>query len=140
VWTWSTRQDVGFIRRHQVQETAVHRWDMQDAATSTPPEPIDAEPAADAIDEFLTYQVPFAVADGSKLPGTVHLHCTDAEGEWFVHENGRLERAHIKGDVALRGTASDLLLALYARIDLDTLDVIGNAKVATHFIESLDLD
>ena len=38
VWTWAlgeSNHTVGFVRRHQVQETAVHRWDIQSAATST---------------------------------------------------------------------------------------------------------
>src|SRR6266568_8509010 len=32
VWTWaidSSDHNVGFIRRHQVQEAAVHRWDIE---------------------------------------------------------------------------------------------------------------
>ena len=41
VWTWSPpHQHVGFIRRHQVQEAAVHRWDIQHAAGQAP-DPLD---------------------------------------------------------------------------------------------------
>src|SRR5579859_3850043 len=33
VWTWAPlQQDVGFVRRHQVQEAAVHHWDAEQAA------------------------------------------------------------------------------------------------------------
>jgi uncharacterized protein (TIGR03083 family) len=33
VWTWApARADVGFVRRHQVQEAAVHHWDAANAA------------------------------------------------------------------------------------------------------------
>src|SRR4051812_49387118 len=38
-WTWALQEsdhNVGFIRRHQVQEAAVHRWDIQCAATGAP--------------------------------------------------------------------------------------------------------
>ena len=39
VWTWAVDESdhsVGFIRRHQVQEAAVHRWDLQTAANLVP--------------------------------------------------------------------------------------------------------
>ena len=66
--------------------------------------------------------------------GSVHLHCTDVDGEWFVHPDGRVEPIHAKGDVALRGGASDLLLAVYGRVPLDQLDVIGDRAVAQAFL------
>lgn len=137
VWTWSTQRDVGFIRRHQVQETAVHRWDLQNAARHQSPDPLDREVAHDAIDEFLTFSLPRR-RPGS-LPGTVHLHATDGEGEWFIDTEGNVERAHAKGDVAVRGSASDLLLALYARIDLDGLEVFGDPAIAQYLVDSIDL-
>jgi uncharacterized protein (TIGR03083 family) len=140
VWTWAPQQNVGFIRRHQVQETAVHRWDMQDAATSDPPTPIDPEAASDSIDEFLTYSLPMGLSKVERLEGSVHLHCTDTEGEWFVHQDKRVERLHEKAAVAMRGTASDLLLTLYARVDLDQIEVIGDESIARHLIEHIDLE
>ncbi|MGA8296372.1 MAG: hypothetical protein WB770_04955 [Acidimicrobiales bacterium] len=72
------------------------------------------------------------------LSGSVHLHCTDVTGEWFIEPNGTVNRAHANGDVAVRGTASDLLLALYNRIPIDGLDVIGNTSVARHLVERVD--
>src|SRR4051794_18336577 len=134
VWTWSAQQDVAFVIRHQVQETAVHRWDAQ-TATGIDVEPIAADLAADAIDEFLTLARPAVTKDSPPLPGSVHLHCTDVDGEWFVHPDGRVEPIHAKGDVALRGAASDLLLALYSRVPLDDLDVIGDRGVAETFLD-----
>jgi uncharacterized protein (TIGR03083 family) len=142
VWTWAMNESdhtVGFIRRHQVQETAVHRWDMQDAATNQDPDPIDPEMASDAIDEFLSITLPWGVNHSKPLRGSVHLHCTDVAGEWFIERNGTVDRAHAKGDVALRGTASDLLLALYNRIDIDDLDVIGDATLARHLVERVEV-
>ncbi len=38
-------------------------------------------------------------------------------------------REHAKGDVAARGPASDLLLLLYGRLDLDAVEVLGDAAV-----------
>jgi uncharacterized protein (TIGR03083 family) len=141
VWTWALDEDshtVGFIRRHQAQEAAVHRWDLQSAASDDVPGPIDAEVAADAIDEFLTVSLPFGVNPSKPMSGSVHLHCTDIAGEWFIERDGHVDRAHARGDVALRGTASDLLLALYDRIPVDALDVIGNESLARHLVERVD--
>jgi hypothetical protein len=141
VWTWALDEsdhNVAFVRRHQVQEAAVHRWDMQSAATKGSADPIDPEVASDSIDEFLSVSLPFGVNHSKPLSGSVHLHCTDVAGEWFIERDGTVDRAHARGDVALRGTASDLLLALYDRISVDALDVIGNASLARHLVERVD--
>jgi uncharacterized protein (TIGR03083 family) len=141
VWTWALEDadhNVGFIRRHQVQEAAVHRWDLQAAATDGKPDPIAAEPASDSVDEFLAITLPWGVNEKKPLPGSVHLHCTDADGEWLIDPVGRLARAHAKGDVAVRATASDLLLALYNRVRIDDLDVIGDAAIARELVARVD--
>jgi hypothetical protein len=70
------------------------------------PDPVDPEVASDSIDELLAVTVPRGVSDNKPLPGRVHIHCMDTEGEWFIQPNGNVERIHAKGDVALRGTAS----------------------------------
>ena len=41
---------------------------------------------------------------------------------------------HAKGDCAIRGTANDILLALWRRIPLSQLDVVGDRDVAERFI------
>lgn len=141
VWTWvpdDSDHTVGFIRRHQVQEAAVHRWDIQSAASKSTPDPVGPEIASDCIDEFLAVQLPFVVNDTKPLSGSVHLHCTDVAGEWFIEPNGSVDRAHATGDVGIRGTASDILLALYDRISVDALDVTGNASLAHHLVERVD--
>jgi uncharacterized protein (TIGR03083 family) len=141
VWTWSPpHQTVGFIRRHQVQEAAVHRWDIQSAATQSPPDPIDVDTASDSIDELLAVTLPWGVTKDKPLPGTVHIHCTDTNGEWLVHPNGSVERGHAKGDVALRATASDLLLAAFKRIGMETIEIVGRQALAREFIERISTD
>lgn len=141
VWTWSPpHQTVGFIRRHQVQEAAVHRWDMQSAATTATPDPIDPEAASDAIDEVLAVTLPWSVDRDRPLPASIHLHCTDVDGEWFIHPDGRIEPIHAKGDVALRGTASDLLLVLFERLGVDALDVFGNEPLARQLVQRISTD
>jgi len=138
-WTWSPpNQTVGFVRRHQVQEAAVHRWDMQNAVTGAA-DPIDPQAASDSLDELLAVTLPLGVTEDEPLAGLVHIHCTDTDGEWLVHPNGRVEPVHAKGDVALRGTASDLLLAAYGRVGLDTIDVFGDPSLARTFLDRLEM-
>lgn len=139
VWTWSPpHQTVGFIRRHQVQEAAVHRWDIQRASTRGQPDPIDADAASDSIDELLSVTLPWEVSAEKPLAGSVHIHCIDTEGEWLVEANGKVEPIHAKGDAALRGTASDLLLVAYTRLPLATIEVIGDEAVARQLVERIN--
>jgi uncharacterized protein (TIGR03083 family) len=135
VWTWAARKDVGFVQRHQVQEAAVHRWDME-YATGEERAPIAAAIAADSIDEFLEVSLPFALRDVS-LPGSVHIHSTDAPGEWIVHADGTEAASREKGNVVLSGSASRLLLALYQRVPLRSLEVVGDPSVAEAFLSHL---
>ena len=142
VWTWALADadhTVGFVRRHQVQEAAVHRWDLEDAVGGAAA-PVDAEPAADAVDEMLAITLPWGVHADKPLPGTVHLHCTDVDGEWFIANDGQVERTHAKGDVAIRGGASDLLLGLYGRIPLERLEVIGDATLARELLDRINTE
>ena len=143
VWTWAPRGGtVGWIIRRMAQETAVHRWDAEAAAGRS--WSIDAELASDGIDEFLEHFTDRAADGAAPLGGTAHLHCTDVDGEWLVAEperGGRLEirREHAKGDVAVRGPASDLLLALWRRRPLEGLEVLGDRSVADHLLARTDL-
>jgi len=69
---------------------------------------------------------------------TMHLHATDVaesaagEGEWLVTlgpEGLTVDHKHAKGDVAVRGTASDLLLLLWNRVSADRCEVFGDAAL-----------
>jgi uncharacterized protein (TIGR03083 family) len=142
VWTWAlddSEHNVGFIRRHQVQEAAVHRWDIETAATGRP-QPIEPDVASDSVDEILAITLPWGARPDKPLRGSVHIHCTDTVGEWFVHPDGGVEPIHAKGDVAIRGTASDLLLALYARVPIGDLDLIGDTSLAHEFVARIDTE
>jgi hypothetical protein len=70
--------------------------------------------------------------------GSVHIHCGDVSGEWTIREaaDGVLDvtREHAKGDGAIRGAAGDILLALWRRTGLTSVDVIGDAAVAARFV------
>ena len=62
------------------------------------------------------------------MTGTLHVHCTDVEGEWTVDlASLDVARAHSKGDVALRGPAAEVLLHLLDRGDGG--EVFGDATV-----------
>ncbi|MDQ4059107.1 MAG: maleylpyruvate isomerase family mycothiol-dependent enzyme, partial [Actinomycetota bacterium] len=143
-WNWSGgEQVVSFWHRRMAQETAVHRWDAQNALGE--PAPIEPELAADGIDEIL---YAFMEGDRSVPPErSVHVHCTDAGletgGEWFVsmtEGEAVVTREHAKGDCALRGAASDLLLALWGRIPLDHVDLLGDRAAAEALIALLDTE
>jgi uncharacterized protein (TIGR03083 family) len=142
VWTWLKQQDVAFVVRRMAQETAVHRWDAERAARA--PSPIAAALASDGIDEFLTFMLPDARAGVARLAGSIHLHCTDTPGEWLVRpgDDGApvVTPEHAKGDAAMRGAASDLLLVLWRRLGLDAIDVIGDRSVAEGFVARTNND
>ena len=131
VWTFAPDdQTVAFWYRRMAHEAAVHRVDAQ--AAGGPPGTVPPELAVDGLDEaldlFLAARLGAGTLDGPEA--TVHLHATDAEGEWLVHlgpDGLDVERGHAKGDAAGRGTASDLLLWLWGRVPLDRLEVFGDA-------------
>jgi len=141
--------DVAFWFRRQAQEIAVHRWDAEDAITPGGATAITSDLAADGIDEWLEVFVPRFLArtdvPAELVGATVHIHCTDdgltpGTGEWLLRlgaDGPEVERAHSKGDAAVRGPASDLLLAAWHRVPLDhdRLDVVGDADRAKKILD-----
>lgn len=107
--------------RRQTVETALHRWDAQHALGSAP-DPVAAPVAAVGITEWCELQALRWPTITTELAGTIHLHATDGEGEWLIEARPgsfTWTEGHHKGDVAVRGTRSDLLLLLWARLDPD---------------------
>ncbi len=119
------------------------------AAGGAAPDPIAADGAADGIDEWARFflAVRWAQRFGDlpdDLAGrTIHIHGTDdpapVDGaEWLLTmrtDGVDVEATHAKGDVALRGPANDLLLALWRRRPLATLDVVGDGAVAERLLD-----
>lgn len=140
VWTWSDQHDVAFVIRRMAQETAIHRWDAEQAAGHLTA--VDGALASDGIDEFLEHFLPDAADGSAPIDGSVHIHCGDTPGEWTIRPavvGYDVTREHAKGDCALRGDASNLLLALWRRVGVDAIDVVGDSGIAERFLAATNL-
>jgi uncharacterized protein (TIGR03083 family) len=129
VWTWTNARNVAYWARRQAQEVAIHRWDAQHAAGAAAP--LATALAADGVDELLE-MLPFVPGERKGAGETIHLHCTDAPGEWLVRLGAgglEVERVHARGDAAARGPASDLDLFLWGRLPADALELFGDAAL-----------
>jgi uncharacterized protein (TIGR03083 family) len=137
VWTWSPDHTVRFWARRMAHEVAMHRWDAQRAAGDA--EPVERELAVDGIQEMFDLVPVRLAAEAPRGSGeTIHLHCTDGDGEWMVRfsENGLVvTNEHGKGDVAAKGTASDLLLLVWGRIPATAVEVFGDAALLDRWQE-----
>ena len=131
VWTSSQRMDTAqFWMRRMTQEAVMHRWDIEAAHGDS--QPIDAELAVDGIDEFYDFFIAERLPEAFSGEGSVHLHATDAKGEWMVTRKSdgvSVEKMHGKGDVAARGAASDLLLFVWNRKHHTALETFGNIEL-----------
>lgn len=123
-------------------ESTLHRWDVQNALPEQNPGPIEPEVAFNGIN-FLFSFLPAIRKNFQGPAGTgesFHFHRTDGEGEWLLTFNGNeldIKPLHAKGDVAIRGTASDLLLFLWRRISADRLEVFGDTALVKRYHELL---
>ena len=131
--TFAGPQNGHWWARRMAHETSVHRWDRQQALGAATP--IETELALDGIDEVLDTYLPrrFDHATFRSQGQTLHLHATDGAGEWMLTmkpDAVHCQRTHGKGDVALRGSASDLLLFVTSRLDPEQLDTFGQLELA----------
>ncbi|WP_329270322.1 maleylpyruvate isomerase N-terminal domain-containing protein [Streptomyces sp. NBC_01451] len=143
VWTWGWERSSGFWARRMAHEITVHRADA--TLTAGLPYEVAADIAADAIDEWLQIVEfgrrtdPDDPANELRGPGrSIHLHATDgspeSNAEWFVEfaEDGfAWRRGHEKATVALRGPLTDVMLAFYRRLPLDSpgLEILGDREL-----------
>lgn len=125
VWTFLGPRPAAWWLRRRCDEILVHRADAALALGL----PFTAAPelAADGLSELLDLCAALAAVRGVPLSlgedESVHLHATDPglgeSGEWTIRvTDGRLgwTHGHGKGTVAVRGDATDLLLAASRRI------------------------
>jgi uncharacterized protein (TIGR03083 family) len=135
-WTFVGPGTRRFWLRRQAMEVAVHRWDAEHALGTVAP--IDADIAADGVEEWLDVQSARWFRGGDPITGSVHLHATDGEGEWFVEVDGDRfvwRSGHHKGDVAVRAGRSDLMLLAWRRVDPADVEVLGDVAFLDAFLE-----
>lgn len=123
----------GWWSRRMAHETLVHRVDAEQAA-GLPVGAVQPELAVDGVDEVLEVFLATFGAPPFGAGETLHLHATDADGEWLLtlgRDRVQVEAGHAKGDAAVRGPAADLYLWLWGRATLDDLEVFGDATVAS---------
>ncbi len=138
-WNWAPQaKKAGFWPRRMAHEVSVHRWDAQTAIGRA--ESIETKLAADGVNEVLDSWLPAGRRTGpTDLHGVVHLVATDASYEWFVRLRGAgvalldtgtiLDTDDHHARAGATGTASDLLLALWGRLDMGLLAVNGDPKL-----------
>ena len=144
-WTWwgdsQSPQTSGAITRHQIQEVAVHTYDAQ--LTVGAPQPLPDEVALDGVEEF---QFTCCATTGAwpYEPATVDYHATEGRS-WRLQlsrDGARIVRLRTPAagedpdtaDASARGTASDLVLAFYGRIPLDSLKLEGDRRIFDQLI------
>jgi uncharacterized protein (TIGR03083 family) len=132
VWTHLGPGPASYWARRMAHETAVHRADGEIAVGTRPV--IDPVIAADGLAEWLGFLPDGPAGQQADRPAPVpegkviHLHATDAaaDGEWLIHGvpgGVTVAAGHGKGDLALRGPASAILLVLLRRLPADDPDV-----------------
>lgn len=130
-WTLAPPQAVAFWQRRQAHETTVHRWDLETALGREAT--VDADVAADGIDEVLTVMLPRQVRLGRLEATTAWVRLVAGERSW------ELATSQVRGGAPLAtvsGPAPDLLLALWGRgsADLSPLAIDGDREALTAFL------
>lgn len=131
-WSWSGDNRVGFWRRRTALETAVHRWDAENATGEG--SPIDPELARDGVDEIFFVTLPREVSpQEGGAEGSVLFETTDHPGAWSLKlkdgDSPRIERAAGEapaGDATVRAPAHEMLLYLWGRLGTDSIEVSGD--------------
>jgi uncharacterized protein (TIGR03083 family) len=140
MWNWSPEPDVAaFWARRMAHESAVHQYDAQRAHGVA--QPIDADLAADGLDELVDVLLPrIAVRDSPQLRSAVYAFASVEDGSWWVRtgDDGahRTEPAQA-ADVTVRGTTSALCLAAYGRVPWTSLDVDGDSTALDDWSQGL---
>jgi uncharacterized protein (TIGR03083 family) len=144
VWnfTGSAKIPANFYQRQMAIETTLHRWDAQNALPGQNPGPVEPDLAYAGLNLLFGF-LPMRRKNFQGPPGngeTYHFHRTDGEGEWLLTFNGDeldIKQVHAKGDVAIRGSACDLLLFLWRRLPADRLEIFGDRALVQRYFELL---
>ena len=131
VWTWyPPEQNVGFWVRRMMQETVIHRADVESA--SGWPSKVDAAVAIDGIDELLICMLD----EETEAPGSgERIAIAAGDAGWTVTLGAdviTVTQGAGDADARLEGEPSDLLLALWNRLPYDAVRPSGDpAALAT---------
>ncbi|MFF5303117.1 maleylpyruvate isomerase family mycothiol-dependent enzyme [Streptomyces sp. NPDC013161] len=139
-WTWwgdsQSPQTSGAVARHQVQEAMVHAYDAQ--ITLGAPQPLPDEAALDGVDEFLSTCCA-GTDPWQHEPAAVEYHATEGRS-WRLAlsaDGARATELPVSATgtgqdavgATLQGTAGELVLALYARIPVNSLKADGDPRL-----------
>lgn len=137
-WNWAGTGTAGFFHRRMAHETMVHRWDAEQAAGVE--SVLDSDLATDGVDEALFVGMQHSTNPNRSFEyptGSLHLHRTDGDGEWLVKNDGGslvVTHEHAKGDAAVRGSGSDLLLWIWGRGG--EVEIFGDEAVAAAWADA----
>lgn len=139
IWHWSGDNRAIVHMRMQAIETAIHRWDAENAHGAA--QAIDSDLSRDGIDQHFEVMVPYGRSAQEHRAGageSFHFHRTDGEGEWVIRFDGEdvtVKHEHAKAGIAVRGTVSNLFLFLWGRVPASVLDVVGDASLLETYRE-----
>lgn len=139
VWTWSRERSVGFWRRMQTIEAAVHRWDAENAIGT--PGPMERHLAMDAVTHSFEVMAPAGRTRRKAPPGAgerFRFRQSDGSRVWVVQtdpDEVLLNSGSGCCDVELTAMASDLMLFLWHRIGPDGLEVRGDASLLDRYFK-----
>ncbi|MDQ1694775.1 MAG: hypothetical protein QOJ03_128 [Frankiaceae bacterium] len=132
VWTWyPPEQNVGFWVRRMMQETVIHRADVESASSRQPP--IPDEVAVDGIDELIERML--CSDDPDFYEGTPpgrgeRVAITAAVSAWTITLGPAVASftrvAETDVDVAVEGDAGSLLLAVWNRLPYSAVTATGD--------------
>ena len=113
LWTWwPSAQNAGFIKRRQLNESAVHGWDVRNALGQ--PDPIDEETSLVGLQEFVEVMA-VDLQSGKPRPPQVELRVVNGLWRGLLFD----PLATTSVSLLLEGSASDLLLCLWGRHPVD---------------------
>ena len=141
-WTWWGTSEAPMtsaaVARHQTHEAAVHAWDAQE--TIGKPEAVAAADAVDAVDELLVVTLG-SMGAWPHRPARIALSAVEGP-TWLLDLTpaGAKVGPAAGGEplATLRGSTSDLVLALYKRIPLDRVGVDGDREAVEEFLAWTD--
>lgn len=122
-WTFAGPGRAEYWLRRQVHETAIHRWDLENALRGTAgTTPLMDDVALDAIDEFCIAMRPLMALALPPLPVTIRVRA--GEHEWVLPGDEGT------GEVEVSGPAETLILFLWGRVGADEpgLEITGDRE------------